>query len=191
MVSPSSTLSLPARSNQSFQLILGQSLACQDTALFGSFCLLGGFVISVPCLPSHHNAQRGNHCQILPLHHLLPPGNLRDHEIAEISANGMGSPLYRLAALPKISLAQLLLSSEKKTTVSLLGRKWGKDVGREETYEGEKKLSPGLDQGHGLPKSWEHWDPGSQFRPSFNAKIWHTMYFSSAVPLLQLRVSGW
>lgn len=113
----------------------------QDTPLFGSFCFLKGFVISVPCLPSHHNAWRGNHCHILPLRHLLPPGNLRDHGIPEISANGMGSPLYRLAALPKISLAQLLLLSSQKTPGCQSGRKWGKDVGRGETYEGEKRLS--------------------------------------------------
>lgn len=90
VVSPSSRLSRPARSNRSFQLMLGQSLARQDTPLFASLCLLKCFVISVPCLPSHHNVQRGSHCQALPLHHSLPPGNLRDHGIPEISANGLG-----------------------------------------------------------------------------------------------------
>lgn len=89
VVSPSSRLSRPARSNRSFQLMLGQSLARQDTPLFGSLCLLKHFVISVPRLPSHHNAQRGSHCQALPLHHSLPPGILRDHGIPEISANGL------------------------------------------------------------------------------------------------------
>lgn len=70
----------------------------------------------------------------------------------------MGSPLYRLAALPKMPLAQLLLlSSEKKTTGCLFGKKWGKDVGRGETYEDEKRLSLRLEQGLGLPKCWEHW----------------------------------
>lgn len=101
MVSPSRKLTPPARSNKSVQLILGQGLAHQDSPLFGSFCLLTGFAISVPGLPSHHRAQRGNHCQILPLHHycLLATwtGKSGDHGTQEISANGMGSLLHRLA----------------------------------------------------------------------------------------------
>lgn len=115
MVSPTSTLSPPARPNKSFQLMLGQSLAHQDTPLFGSLCLFRGFDISVPCLPSDQNAQRGNHFQALPLQHSLPPGNQRDHGIPEISANGVGSPLYRLASLPKYHCPNYCLSAVRTT----------------------------------------------------------------------------
>lgn len=112
---------------------------------------------------------------------------------------GQGHPCagWLWAALPKISPAPLLLlSGQKMTTGCLFERKQG---GRK--YEGERPVrarraralvgpSHRLDQGLGLPECWERCDPGSQFRPSFNAKICHIIYLSSPVPLPQLRVSG-
>lgn len=155
IVSPSSKLTPQARPNKSFQLILGQSLAHQDSPLFGSFCLLRGYFRAMTALPPQGSEKQPlpnpslTPCTVSSLLGLRSWGTVRFRRFW-LMEQGHPCTGWWWSALPITSLAALLLLSSQKITGCLFGRKSG---GRMYEWEGPVRVRRARASQVG-PRSW-------------------------------------